>query len=702
MKYAHILIIPVILAILLSGCCRQKSPETSVQPVIVSEQPEALTAQETDGKRLTPEILWKFGRVGEYTVSHDGKTVAYNVTRYSLTENRGRTAIWSIPTEGGAPVCLTADVAASCVNPRWLPSGRLAYLSSTQDGMQIWEMNADGSGKRQVSFIENGINGFEYSPKGDAVMYLKNVSTGESPHDKYPDLPKSNAITSDDLMYRHWDSWTDYTVSHVWIGKLENSELRSGFDIMEGEPFDAPDSPYFDMSEIAWSPDGKYIAYTCKKLKGKEYALSTNTEIYLYNREDGVTHNFTFGLQGYDKYPVFSPDGSMIAFQSMTTPGYEADKERLMVYHIETGKMEDLTANYDNNASNFVWTADSREINFITAVRATAQVYSVNVASKTIKPVTAGKHDFTNMVTAGDQLVCSKMSMSMATELFVVHPQTGDEQQLTFTNKNVYDAVNMGEVEERTVKTTDGKDMLVWVVYPPDFDAEKQYPALLYCQGGPQSTLSQFFSFRWNLQLMAANGYIVVAPNRRGVPSFGQEWNRQISGDYGGQNMRDYLSAIDAVKKEPYVDENRLGAVGASYGGFSVYWLAGHHQKRFKAFIAHCGMFNFESQYGATEEYWFPNFDLEGAYWEKPRPKSYDFSPHLSVDKWDAPIMVIHGANDFRVPYTEGLQAFNAAQLRGIPSRLLIFPEESHWVLKPQNAVLWQREFFGWLDQWLK
>ena len=702
MKHIHNFILPVLLAILMSSCCQQKSSEPAVQQVVISEQPETLTAKEIDGKRLTPEILWKFGRVGEYTVSDDGKTVAYNVTRYSLTENRGRTTIWSIPVEGGTPACLTSDVVASCVNPRWLPSGRLAYLSSTQDGMQIWDMKADGSDKRQVSFIADGINGFEYSPTGDAVMYLKNVPAGGSPHDRYPDLPKSYAITSDDLMYRHWDSWTDYTVSHVWIGKLENGELRSGLDIMEGEPFDSPDSPYFDMSEIAWSPDGKYIAYASKKLTGKEYALSTNTEIYLFNREDGVTHNFTFGLQGYDKYPVFSPDGSMIAFQSMATPGYEADKERLMVYHIASGKMEYLTENYDNNAAHFVWSADSREINFISAVRATAQVYSVNVATKAIKAVTSGKHDFTNIAPAGDRLICSKMSMSMATELFIVDPKTGAEQQLTFVNKNVYDALNMGKVEERTVKTTDGKDMLTWVVYPPDFDASKKYPAILYCQGGPQSTVGQFFSFRWNLQLMASNGYIIVAPNRRGVPSFGQEWNRQISGDYGGQNMRDLLSAIDAVKKEPYVDENRLGAVGASYGGFSVYWLAGHHQKRFKAFIAHCGMFNFESQYGATEEYWFPNFDLEGAYWEKPRPKSYEFSPHLAVDKWDAPIMVIHGANDFRVPYTEGLQAFNAAQLRGIPSRLLIFPEESHWVLKPQNAVLWQREFFGWLDKWLK
>jgi len=689
-----------LLAVLLHGC--QQSAQTPAGQPVISEQPEALTAKELEGKRLTPEILWKFGRVGDYAVSHDGKTVVYTVQRFSLSENRGRTTIWSIPASGGEAVCLTADVAANCVNPRWLPSGRIAYLSAASDGMQIWDMKADGSDKRQVSFIEGGINGFEYSPQGDAVMYLKNVSVGGSPLERHPDLPMAHAVTSDDLMYRHWDKWTDYTVSHIWTGRIENGALRSGRDIMEGEPFDAPTSPFFRISEIAWSPDGKFIAYTCKKLTGKAYTLSTNTDIYLYDVEKGATRNITEGMPGYDKYPVFSPDGSMIAFQSMATPGYEADKERLMVHHLATGVTEDLTADYDNNASNLVWTADSRRIRFISGVRATYQVYEADVATKAIRPVTSGRHNINAIAAAGELLVCSKTTMSMASELFTIDPRTGAMQQLTFVNKNIYDAVTMGNVEERTVKTTDGKDMLVWVVYPPDFDPAKKYPALLYCQGGPQSAVSQFFSYRWNLQLMAANGYIVVAANRRGVPTFGQEWNLQISGDYGGQNKRDLLAAIDAVKMEPFVDENRLGAVGASYGGFSVFWLAGNHQQRFKAFIAHCGIYNFESMYGHTEEYFFVNFDYKGAYWEKPRPRSYDFSPHLFVDRWDTPILVIHGAKDFRVPYSEGLQAFNAAQLRGVPSRLLVFPDEGHWILRPQNSVLWQREFFGWLDKYLK
>ncbi len=694
------------LAILLSSCTHKPVPAGS-QPEIVSEQPVILTGQEIAGKKLTPEILWKFGRVGEYQISPDGQNVVYTVTRYNLGMNKGRTTIWSIPVSGGEPVCLTSDIPSSCINPCWVPSGnRIAFMCAQSGDMQMWDMNPNGSEKRQVSYIQDGINGFEYAPKGNAVFYFKDVPLGGSPHELYPDLPGSNVIIAEDLMYRHWDTWTDYAVSHIWMSYIENGVLREGKDIMDGQPYESPMSPYFDGAEITWSPDGKYIAYTCKKLTGKEYALSTNSDIYLYDIENGTTKNITEGMLGYDKYPVFSPDGSMIAFQSMVTPGYEADKERLMIYHLSTGQIDDLTIRYDNNAANFVWTPDNRNIYFLTGTLATYQIYMVDVSTKEIKPVTKGKHDYTGIALAGKEstteLIGSRMSMSMASELFVIDPKTGLERQLTFTNRNIYDAVKMGNVEERWIKTTDGKNMLVWVVYPPDFDPAKTYPALLYCQGGPQSAVSQFFSFRWNLQLMASNGYIIVAPNRRGLPSFGQEWNRQISGDYGGQNMLDYLSVIDALKKEPFIDENRLGAVGASYGGFSIYWLAGHHNKRFKALIAHSGMFNFESKYGTTEEYWFPNFDLGGPYWQKPRPKSYDFSPHLSVDQWDAPILVIHGEKDFRVPYSEGLQAFNAAQLRGVPSRLLVFPEEGHWILKPQNSVLWQREFFGWLDRWLK
>jgi len=453
---------------------------------------------------------------------------------------------------------------------------------------------------------------------------------------------------------------------------------------------------------MTWSPDGKIIAYTCKKLKGRDYAISTNSDIYLYYVETGKTTNMTEGMMGYDKYPIFSPDSKNVAWLSMETPGFEADKDRLFIYDLETKKKEYYTESFDQNVASVTWSDDAKTIYFLSGIKATEQIFKIDLKTKEITQITKGVHNYFSYSISGDVIIGQKMSMSMATEIFKINEKDGTEKQITFTNKDIYDKIKMGKVEERWVKTTDGKDMLVWVIYPPYFDANKKYPALLYCQGGPQSAVSQFFSYRWNFQMMAANDYIVVAPNRRGLPSFGTEWNNQISKDWGGQNMKDYLSAIDALKTEPFIDENRLGAVGASYGGFSVYWLAGNHDKRFKAFISHCGMFNMESFYGTTEESFFVNYDIGGPYWENPQPKSYSTSPHKYVQNWDTPIMVITGGNDMRVPYSESIQAFNVAQLKGIPSKLLFFPEETHFVLKPQNSILWQREFFKWFDQWLK
>jgi dipeptidyl aminopeptidase/acylaminoacyl peptidase len=386
----------------------------------------------------------------------------------------------------------------------------------------------------------------------------------------------------------------------------------------------------------------------------------------------------------------------------MATPGYEADKERLFLMDLKTKEKKYLTDQFDQSANSMVWNKDGKSIYFISGHKGTFQIYSIETASKNITQITTGDHDYTSLSASGDQLVGSCMSMSMATELFRINPSDSSQTQISFINRNIYDRIKMGKVEAFWVKTVDNKDLHSWVIYPPDFDPGKQYPALLFCEGGPQSPVSQFFSFRWNMQLMAAHGYIVIAPNRRGVPTFGQAWEDEIAGDYGGLNMQDYLSAIDGLKKEPYVDANNLGCVGASYGGYSVFWLAGHHQKRFKAFISHCGMFNFESEYGTTEELWFPNHDLGGPYWKNPKPASYKFSPHLYVQNWDTPILISTGANDFRVPISESMQAFTAAQLLNIPSKLLYFPEESHFILKPQNSILWQREFFKWLDTYLK
>jgi|WetSurSiteA1Bulk_404760.scaffolds.fasta_scaffold00240_5 dipeptidyl aminopeptidase/acylaminoacyl peptidase len=661
-----------------------------------------LTEQEISGGKLTAELLWKFGRVGDMQLSPDGKTVLYTVTRYDAKTDKKHTWIFSVPSEGGQSFNMT-DGLPSCVNPRWINNSAIAFLSKEKETMQIWRMNADGSDKTVISEIEGDVNGFEFAPDGSHLFYLQDVKMDSAVQDRYPDLPLAKGLVFDDLMYRHWDAWTDYAYSHIFVTRFTDGRISKGADILIGEHYDSPLPPYFDIADIAWSPDGVKLAYSCKKLKGKDFAISTNSDIYLYDVEGNTTENITDGMAGYDRYPVFSPDSRKIAFMSMETPGYEADKERLFIYDIENRTREYVTSRFDQNAEHYVWSSDSRKLYFISGTQATYQVYEAVPENGGIRQVTKGEHDFTSIALSSNVMTGTKSTLSMAPEIYRIDPGTGQETQLTFVNKNIYDVIRTGKVEEKRVKTTDGKDMLVWVVFPPDFNPSEKYPALLYCQGGPQSAVSQRFSYRWNLQLMAANGYIVVAPNRRGLPTFGQKWNEQISGDYGGQNIRDYLSAIDAVKKEPYVDADRLGAVGASYGGYSVLYLAGMHEKRFKVFIAHCGMFNLESQSAATEEMFFVHHDLGGYYWDKPKPKSFtQFSPHLYVDKWDTPIMLITGANDFRIPYTESLQAFNVAQLRGIPSRLLFYPDEGHWVMKPQNSILWQREFFGWLDQWLK
>ncbi len=653
-------------------------------------------------ERLKAEHLWQMVRVDDIQVSPDGNMILYGVTRYDLTTNKGNRDLYLLPVSGGDPVQLT-DFEGHELNGLWRPDGRkIGFLSAKNGLMQLWEINPDGTGLQQVSDVPDGMNGFAYAPDLDHLLYCKDVKLDQTPQDIHPDLPKTNVMIWDDLMYKHWNAWHDYAYSHIFVATYDPAgKIGQGKDIMEGEPFDTPMNPFGGMEQINWSPDGKKIAYVCKKMKGKEYALRTNSEIYLYDLESGQTTNLSEGIMGYDHDPVFSNDGTKLVWKSMATDGYEADKERMMLLNLETGNRKDLSENFNQNCSGFAWSDDDQTLYFISGYHATYQIYSFHMPGGTITQITSGVHDYTSIAVAGPFLIGTRMSMSMPTEIFRVSLD-GNETQLSFTNAELLSTIKMGEVKERWVKTTDNKDMLVWVIYPPFFDPSKSYPALLYCQGGPQSAVSQFWSYRWNFQMMAANDYIVVAPNRRGLPTFGQEWNDQIVGDYGGQNMQDMLSAIDALAKEPYVDKNRLGAVGASYGGYSVLWLAGHHEKRFKAFISHCGIFNFESMYGSTEEYFFVNHDYEGPYWERPKPTSYSFSPHLSVDKWDTPIMLITGGYDFRIPYTQSLEAFNAAQLLGIPSRLMFFPEESHFVLKPQNAVLWQREFFKWLDTYLK
>ena len=669
-------------------------------------------AQSSQGG-LTPMALWEMGRLGDEQVSPDGKTILYGVTHYDIKENKGNRDLYLLPVGGGEPVQIT-ETPGGEYNARWRPDGqKIGYLSATSGSMQLWEMNTDGTGAVQVTNIEGGIDNFAYSPKGNYISFTRQIEMPAGPEAEYADLDKAEFRIMDDLMYRHWDGWEDNARTHPHYMAYENGAVKGDpVDIMKGEPFDAPLKPFGGLEEITWSNDETAIIYVCKKKQGKEWAVSTNSDLYQYELGSGVTTNLTEGMMGYDNQPAFSPDGRTLAWLSMARDGYESDRNVLYMMDMVTREKTAVTDFLDESVTGFIWGEQSKKVYLISGKQATYQYFELSlpkslgkseIKSNSLRQITSGMHDYLSMTQVGKQLIGAKRSMSMANELFAVDIATGKETQLTFENRETYEKHAMGKVEKRMVTTSDNKEMLVWVIYPPDFDPAKKYPALLYCQGGPQAAVSQFFSYRWNFQLMAAQGYIVVAPNRRGLPSFGSEWNEQISGDWGGQAMKDYLAAIDDVSKEDFVDEERLGAVGASYGGYSVYYLAGIHNKRFKTFISHCGLFNLESWYGTTEELFFANFDIKGAYWEEPKPKSYEmFSPHKLVANWDTPIMVIHGGQDFRVPESEGMQAFQAAQLKGLPSRFLYFPNEGHWVLSPQNGLVWHSEFFNWLDRFLK
>lgn len=659
--------------------------------------------------KMEPETLWKFGRVAEPKVSPDGKMVVYQMTTYKIEDNKGNTDLWVVPVMNGSPKRLT-NTAFSESNARWRPDGKkIGFLSSESGESQLWEMNVDGSDKKQITNIAGGVYNFNYSPTQKHIYFSQDVAIDFSLKNRYPDLPKANALEYDELTMRHWTQWEDGSYSHVMYCTYDNGKIGNVVDIMPNERFDAPTQPFGGEEQLAWSADGKWIAYTCKKESGTAYAVSTNTDIYLYNIETGKTTNITSTNVGYDVDPRFSPDGKSIAWLSMERAGFEADKNRLMVMDLQSKSVFEVTKSLDQSADNVLWAKDSKTIYFTSCVDAVHQLYSYSLITKKdpIRKITNGMSDLNSIDLSFDgkinYIIATRVNMSSPTEIYRIETLKGNQYLLSHANDELLEKIKMGKVEKRMVTTTDEKEMLTWVVYPPDFDKDKKYPVLLVCQGGPQSTVSQNFSYRWNFQLMAAKGYIVVAPNRRGLPSFGQEWNDQISGDWGGQAMNDLLSAIDDISEETYVDTTRRAAVGASYGGYSVYWLAGHHNNRFKSFIAHCGVFNLESMYGATEEIFFVNHDLGGAYWKSPKPISYDkFSPHKFVQNWNTPILVIHNEKDFRVPLGEGLQAFSAAQLQGIKSRFLYFSDEGHWVTKPQNSILWQREFFRWLDETVK
>ena len=706
-----ILLSMAILALGAAGCDKRPQP---------LEIDNALTRTEMEAGILTPEVMWKMRRAGSSSLSPDGSVLLYAVTDYTMQENRGVTSIYTQSLADKSIRRLT-DGSSNNLSPQWsADGGRIYFLSDRSGSMQVWAMTPDGQNPEQVTGNEDGgtdIEGFGISPDGGHIWWVQSCHTADlRSKEIHPDLPHSRARIYDDLMVRHWDYWDEGDYRHIFIAGLNGGKAAAGTDIMPEARWDAPLAPYFDMAEIAWSPDGRKLAYTCKPLTGAAYAVSTDSDIYVYDLETQQTTNICkdnaqgYPMVGYDKYPVWSPDGRRLAFRSMERPGNESDKERLFVYDFETGLMQYLTARFDYNAMNTVWEDDDHLL-FIAPIEATHQICRVDVPDPRLRSLpivevlTSGDHDINAFTLAGGRIAAEVCTISMATEFYTVDPADGRMERLSEINGEIYRHIRMGEVQKRWVPTSDGKRMLAWVILPPDFDPAKKYPTLLYCQGGPQSVVSQFWSYRWNFQLMAAQGYIVVAPNRRGLPSFGQEWLDQISGDYSGQNIRDYLAAIDDVAREPWVDETRMGCVGASYGGYSVFFLAGHHEKRFKAFIAHCGIFDFDSMYGETEELWFVNNDYGGSYWDRSNAtamRSYANSPHKYVDKWDTPIMIVTGEKDYRIPYTQSLEAFTAARMRGLDARLVSFENEAHQVFKPQNSLVWNREFFGWLDKYLK
>ena len=663
-----------------------------------------------EGKRMTPEALWAMGRIGSVAVSPDEKQIAYSVAYYSVPENKSNNELFVMNADGSSNRQITRDSWQES-QPVWIKDGKkIAFLCNESGSSQVWEMNPDGTERKQLTRYEGDIEGFAFSPNGKKLLFIAQVKTVQSTADKHPDLPKATGIIVTDLMYKHWDEWVT-TAPHPFVADFDGNGISNVQDILDGEPYESPMKPWGGIEQLAWSPASDKVAYTCRKKTGLAYAVSTNSDIYIYDLATGKTENITEENKGYDTNPQYSPDGKYIAWQSMECDGYEADLNRLFVMNLATGEKRFVSRAFESNVDAFLWNKDSQSIYFIGVWHGETQIYNIGLADNdSLNRLTDGMHDYASLALCGDKLIAKRHSMSMGDEIYAVNnTRSGNAfakaEQLTFENKQIYDQLEMGKVEARWMTTTDGKQMLTWVIYPPQFDPNKKYPTLLFCECGPKSPVSQFWSYRWNFQIMAANDYIIVAPNRRGLPGFGVEWNEAISGDYGGQCMKDYFTAIDEMAKEPFVDKDRLGCVGASFGGFSVYWLAGHHDKRFKAFIAHDGIFNMEMQYLETEEKWFANWDMGGAYWEKDNAtaqRTFANSPHLFVDKWDTPILCIHGEKDFRILANQAMAAFDAAVMRGVPAELLIYPDENHWVLKPQNGVLWQRTFFEWLDKWLK
>ena len=662
---------------------------------------------------MNPKLLWKLGRLGDACLSADGKQVAYTVRRYNLEENSGKSSVFLLNLETNEQKTLIENwPSVSALQWAPTPDGEALYFTG-MDGSdddatpQAWRMKTDSDEKpTQVTKVEGGISNLKVSPNGAHLAFTVDVKMDKTVNELYADLPKADARIIDSLMYRHWNQWHDYKYTHLHVAALDDRGIAgNAVDLMKGLKADCPVPPFGGSEQFNWSPESNEIAYTMKMVE--RWAESTNSDVYTI-AIDGKSEpqNISKENQGYDNDPFYSPDGKRIGYHSMKRAGFESDRNRVMSYDRATKSITDLTAGLDQMAHGAMWADDSGSVMFSSEYRGTNQLFRVATDQNGASQFSKGRYNW-NLVDVfpdGKRALVTQTSMIRPAELGVMDMMTGETKIITKINDDVYANLKLPTVRERWVTATDGKKIHCWVIFPPDFDESKKYPMLTYCQGGPQGQIGQWFSYRWNFHLMAANGYVIIAPNRRGLPGFGREWNDQISGDWGGQAMQDLLSATDSMFVEPYIDRKRAAAIGASFGGYTVYWMMGNHKDRFAAMIAHCGVFNLESMYGSTEELFFVNWDLGGPYWkDQAIQKEYDqFSPHRFVGNWKTPLMVIHGEKDFRVPITQGMEAFTAAQVQGVPSRFLYYPNEGHWVLGPQNGVLWHRVFFDWLDRYCK
>ncbi len=687
---------------------------------LMNTESSAQTDNAASTNRMTPELLWKLGRLGSSALSNDGSKIAYTVRRYELSEDKGTSTLHIMELSSGDDTQVT-ETWGSIGALQWrtigdgssetlffegtaLPENEKAEKPSTQ----AWSFDPAKTEAVQISEIKDGISNLKVSQDGSQIAFTLDVKMDQKPNEIYADLPKADARIIDGLMYRHWNAWHDYSYSHLHVATIgDDGTIGKPIDLMKDIKADCPVPPFGGSEHFNWSPDGKEIAFTMKNVEN--WAESTDSDVFVIDVDGkSASRNMSPDNKGYDNNPVYSPDGKYLAYNSMERPGFESDRNRIMIVDRAEQSTRELTTGLDQNASHAVWMPDSSALIFTSETRGTNQLFKLELENNSLAQISTGRFNWDSvaMTPDGKQLIATQTSMLRPAELTQLTLADGTSKTLTQINDDIYEGLELPIIEERFVDATDGEKIHCWVIHPPEFDpkADKKYPMLTYCQGGPQGQIGQWFSYRWNFHLMASQGYVVLAPNRRGLPGFGRKWNDDISGDWGGQAMKDILSTTDSLAAEPYIDKEHIAAVGASFGGYTVYWMMGNHRDRFCSMIAHCGVFNLESMYGSTEELFFVNWDLGGPYWKSAdNQKAYDkFSPNRFIGKWETPLLVIHGQKDFRVPVTQGMEAFTAAQVQGVPSRFLYFPEEGHWVQKPQNSVLWHRVFFEWLDRFCK